>query len=45
MSENTLILSISTAVIGTFLKHYQTKVHKLKNGGQEELTDDILFDE
>ncbi|KAG8703730.1 hypothetical protein FRC09_003979 [Ceratobasidium sp. 395] len=36
---------LTPTVIGTFLKHYQTKVHKLKNGGQEELTDDILFDQ
>ncbi|QRV75945.1 carbohydrate esterase family 10 protein [Ceratobasidium sp. AG-Ba] len=36
---------LTPTVIGTFLKHYQTKVQKLKHGGQEELTDDILFDE
>ncbi|KAG8741808.1 hypothetical protein FRC10_002407 [Ceratobasidium sp. 414] len=33
------------AVIGTLFRHYQTKIHKLKHGGLEELTDDFLFDE
>ncbi|CAE6456716.1 unnamed protein product [Rhizoctonia solani] len=36
---------ITPTVLSTFLKHYQTKVHKLKHGGQEHLTDDILFDQ
>ncbi|CAE6480208.1 unnamed protein product [Rhizoctonia solani] len=36
---------ITPTVLSTFLKHYQTKVHKLKHGGQEHLTDDIIFDQ
>ncbi|CCO27244.1 hypothetical protein BN14_01280 [Rhizoctonia solani AG-1 IB] len=36
---------ITPTVLSTFLKHYQTKVHKLKHGGQDHLTDDILFDQ
>ncbi|KAG9102351.1 hypothetical protein FRC06_002069 [Ceratobasidium sp. 370] len=36
---------LTPTVIGTFCRHYQTKIHKLKHGGQEVLTDDILFDE
>ncbi|KAF8609765.1 alpha/beta-hydrolase [Ceratobasidium sp. AG-I] len=36
---------LTPTVIATFCKHYQNKVHKLKNGGDEELTDDILFDQ
>ncbi|KAJ1310944.1 hypothetical protein OPQ81_009456 [Rhizoctonia solani] len=36
---------ITPTVLSTFLKHYQSKVHKLKHGGEERLTDDLLFDE
>ncbi|CAE6459076.1 unnamed protein product [Rhizoctonia solani] len=36
---------ITPTVLSTFLKHYQAKVHKLKHGGEEQLTDDILFDQ
>ncbi|CAE6523208.1 unnamed protein product [Rhizoctonia solani] len=36
---------LTPTVLSTFLKHYQSKVHKLKNGGDEHLTDDLLFDQ
>ncbi|CAE6500723.1 unnamed protein product [Rhizoctonia solani] len=36
---------ITPTVLSTFLKHYQAKVHKLKHGGEDQLTDDILFDQ
>ncbi|KAG8712777.1 hypothetical protein FRC11_014217 [Ceratobasidium sp. 423] len=38
-------IHLTPTVLATFLKHYQAKVHKLKNGGSEELTDDLLFDQ
>ncbi|KDN49521.1 hypothetical protein RSAG8_02223, partial [Rhizoctonia solani AG-8 WAC10335] len=36
---------LTPTVLSTFLKHYQAKVHKLKHGGEEQLTDDILFNQ
>ncbi|CAE6479404.1 unnamed protein product, partial [Rhizoctonia solani] len=36
---------LTPTVLSTFLKHYQAKVYKLKHGGEEQLTDDILFNQ